>query len=298
MLIGVGAATAIALVGSERWYARVERLPYLGRALRGLGRLGAFYDRHPPKPLLFYVFYPLLLPVVLFRPVPRAELLLYRRVSAIAIIAIVATGTWDYFAHWRPELTCLQFAGTMVGVFVIELVATFLLVMPVVTTLVLLRAHGRMRTLALLVAIAIGTAVFGVHEAHHRRAMSIMTWFRLDERTHAARAELRACVQAHPDGVRDCVHHDRALRALADALDAARASAGDRDAALAAARDKLAEYYKPDEADAFRLLGDDDVLVVYARYARKPAIWLGNGGGHWLVHPQDLPEGLRRALGI
>src|SRR5438552_4091833 len=66
LLIGTGIATAIALVGSEVWRARVERIKYLGRALGGMGRLGEFYARFPPKPLVYYILYPLLLPVILF----------------------------------------------------------------------------------------------------------------------------------------------------------------------------------------------------------------------------------------
>src|SRR5512135_2493471 len=187
LLIGTGIATVIAVVGSERWRARVETLRYLGRPLGGFGRIGEFYARFPPKPLVYYILYPLLLPVVLFMRVPRREFLLYRKLNAITMVVIAATGAYDYFEHWRPELTLTQFAGATLGAFILQLLVTFMFVMPIVTTLVELRQHGRTRVLSVLVVLMVASAVYGAIRARHARTMSIMTWMRLQERTKYAR---------------------------------------------------------------------------------------------------------------
>ena len=302
ILVGTGIATTIALVGSERWRARVETIKYIGRPLGGFGRLGDFYARFPPKPLFYYILYPLLLPVILFMRVPRREFFLYRKLNAITFIVIAATGTYDYFEHWRPELTFSQFAGAALGVFILQLFVTFMFIMPIVTTLVELRQRRRTRVLWALGAIMLATTVFGAIQARHSRTMSIMTWLRLEERTKYARAELKQCEKDHPDQIRECLMKDPQLLALAKGLEAVIKSEHDDprddDAALAAAHEKISEYYKPDEAAAFRLAASGKILVVYARYARKKAIWLGITKGKFVIKPEDLDDRLRRILGL
>ncbi len=74
-------------------------------------------------------------------------------------------------------------------------------------------------------------------------------------------------MQQHPDEVAKCLEANRANRAIRDSLiEAVRAAkaGGDLAAQLAAVRAKLAEYYKPDEAAAFRLASTKDAAVVYA----------------------------------
>jgi hypothetical protein len=299
LLIGTAVATVIALVGSEVWRSNVERIPYAGRVLGNMGNLGEFYARFPAKPLVYYIVYPLLLPVILFMRVPRREFFLYRKMNAITMIVIAITGAYDYFEHWRPELSLAQFAGATIGVFVMQLVITFMFVMPIVTTLIELRQSRKIKVLWLLAVLMLGSAIYGGLMARHQRTMSIMTWFRLEQRTKYARAELKECEKEHPDQVRTCVRHDPQLRALADALEVVvKGTFPDDDAALAAVREKLGEYYKPDEANAFRVREIDDVLLIYARYARKKAIWLGLAKGHFLTKPEQLPtDRLRKFLG-
>ncbi len=302
LLVGTGIATIVALIGHEVWRARVERIKYAGRVLGGFGRLGEFYARFPPKPLVYYIVYPVLLPVILFMRIPRTEFFLYRRVNAIAGIVIVGTGTWDYFEHWRPELTFAQFAGATLGVFILQLFVTFMFVMPIVTTLVELRQRRRIRLIWILSILMVASAAYGTFAVRHQRTMSIMTWMRLEERTKYARDALIECVKNREATTRECLLKDRELRAMAEALEAA-ADALDRapndaDRALAVAREKLGAYYKPDEADAFRLMRDGDLYIVYARYARKPAIWVGEQKGKWIIHARDLPAALRKRLGV
>jgi hypothetical protein len=302
LLVGAGIATTVALVGSERWRAKVESLRFIGRPLSGFGRLGEFYASFPAKPLIYYILYPVLLPVILFMRIPRREFFLYRKLNAVTAIVIATMGAWDYFEHWRPELTFTQFAGATLGVFIMQMLVTFMFIMPIVTTLVELRQRRKTRTLAALGVLMLATGVYGAIAARHGRTMSIMTFMRLDERTKYARAELKQCEADHPDQINDCIKQNPQIHALALGLKAVIKSEQDDprddDAALAAAHEQIAQYYKPDEAAAFRLAAADKTLVVYAKYARKKAIWLGVAGNKFLTRPEQLPPALRKRLGV
>jgi hypothetical protein len=302
MLIGTGIATAIALIGSDRWRARVEGIRFVGKTLGGMAQLADFYREHPAKALLFYVLYPVLLPVLLFFRVPRREFLLYRKLNAIALVVIFATGAWDYFQHWRPELSFPRFLGATIAIMIFQLIVTVMLIMPIVTTLITLRNGSHIRTLSALVTFMLATSAYGTYKARGAHAMSIMTAVRLEERTKVARAELGKCLHEHTDEPRECFVKDRELKALADALDAfalqAKQDPTDDAAANRAAHDKLVEYYKPDEADAFRFAFADGTLVIFAKYGRKPAIWLGLSKGHFVFAAKKLPDSLRHLLGV
>jgi hypothetical protein len=295
LLIGTGIATAVALIGSDVWLARVERIPFAGKLLAGLARLGAFYREHPPKPLVYYIFYPILLPVIVLFRVPRREFLLYRKLNAVTIVVVVATGAWDYVRHWRPELTFAQFAGATFVMFVFQMVVTFMFVMPIVTTLIAFRLRARTTTLSVLVVCMVATGAWGAYDAHRSHAMSIMTWTRLEERTKYARVRMIMCEMAHPDGIERCIVRDPELRAMADALKAAH-GAKSVDDALDLAHDKLASFYKPDEAAAFRIVELRGQLVLFAQRGHKPAIWLGYYKNRFLIHPDQLTPELQRKL--
>lgn len=297
ILAGTAVATTIALVGSDVWRAKVESVRYVGRFLGGMGKLGDFYRQHPPKPLVYYVLYPLLLPVVLFLRVPRRELLLYRKLNVLALVIVVATGAYDYVKHWRPELTFAQFFSATLAVTIMQMFVTFMLITPIVTTLVLLRERGHRRTLAALMTLMLATAAYGIYATRHARTMTFTTWLRLEERTRYARISMIQCEMVHPDRLESCLGHDAELRTLADALRAVRTATSYQDA-LAAAHDKLTKYYKPDEAAAFRLYARDGLYVLFAHYGHKPAIWLGWSNKHYLIYPHQLPANLRRTLDL
>ena len=298
-LIGTGLATAVALAGDGAWLGRLERVRIVGRLVRGVGAIGRFYREHPPKPLVYYVLYPLLLPIVVWFRVPRRELILYRRVNAFALLAIVGTAAWEYVRHWRPELRFEQFLAATIVVLLFQLVVTVMLIMPITTTLIMVRQQGRRRLLgALLVLMALSGGV-GLYRADPTRGIPIMTMIRIEERTAYARDELRACLDQHPDDARGCLVHNPGVRAMGEALFAAVAIDPDAaDARLAAARERLERFYQADEAAAFRLASDSGTTVVYARFGRRPAIWLGLRDGKLVARPEALPASLRAILGL
>ncbi len=239
---------------------------------------------------------------MLFRRVPRRELFLYRKLNVLALVIVIATGVYDYFRHWRPELSFEQFFSATVAVMVLQTIVTFLMIMPIVTTLVLLREGGRHRTLGVLVVLMLATAGYGYWSTRHAHTMTILTWERLKERTRYARAALIECeilhpAPLHPGATETCIRHDPDVIAMADALKAASKETSYPDA-VAAARDKLTSYYKPDEAAGFRLHVDGSLVVLYAKYGRKPAIWLGYANKRFIVHAYQLPPRVRAILDL
>ena len=305
-LVGAGIATIVALIGGERWHATVDRIPVLGRVLGGMSKLGEFYREHPPKPLVFYILYPLLLPVILFRKVPRRELTLYRKVNAIALVIIIVGGAWDFFRHWQPEIGFGPFLGAMIVGFIIQFFVMFALAMPIVTTVIMLRIRGATKTLAVVLVIILVTGTFGGLAAHHMKdAVQFSTWERIDFRTKAGMAELRTCVDASPThDPKACAKQNRVLLALTRGIDAADTTlAGDPtayDIAQDRARTQIGEFYKPDEARAFRLYYDEGVTVVYVRHNARKSIWLGFSrvDRKLLLKATELPPGARKAIGL
>jgi hypothetical protein len=302
-LVGAGLATVIALIGSDRWHARVDRIPVLGRVLGGMGKLGDFYREHPPKLLVYYIFYPLLLPVILFLRVPRREFLLYRKLNTVALLVVVVGGAIDYFRNWRPELTFGMFIASMIVTLILQLLATFALAMPIVTTLVTLRLRGLAKSLWILVVLATlsaGLGVLGAHKMHG--AMQISTWMRLSLRTNAGTIEMRNCMKEHEPGYRGCRRENHAFVALAQGLDEAyvalRDHPGDTDAALDAARAKISEYYKPDETAAWRLYADEGVVMLYVRFSKRDVLWIGRDNHQLILDLAKLPPGAHKVLGL
>jgi hypothetical protein len=274
------------MFGSDRWHARVDKIPVLGRVLGGMGRLGDFYRDHPPKPLVYYIFYPLLLPVILFLRVPRREFFLYRKLNAIALVVIVAGGTWDYFRHWRPELTLHQFAGATLGMFILQLLSTFAFVMPIVTTLLGYQARGLKKTLLVLVLLATAMSGFALFIVHKQHAIQIGTWMRIDERTKEGFKELHECQAAGLDA-RTCVKNNAAIVALVRGM--FDACAAKPDAALDAARARLEGFYKEDEAKAFRFFKGDGACVLFVRFGSKKPIWVAADAKGLFDDPRRLP---------
>jgi hypothetical protein len=278
VLVGAGIATVVTLIGGERWHRAVDRIPIAGRVLGGMARLDEFYREHPPKPLAFYIVYPLLLPVILARKVTRRELVLYRKVNTIALIVIVGGGAWDYYRHWQPEIGFAPFFGLMVVGFVIQFCAMFALSMPIVTTIAMLRLRNATKTLIAVLALVASSAAFGAYSAHEMKfATSFSVFERARYRTLAGIAELRACTDVSHD-VQACAVNNRTLLALERAIDVADATLkGDptaHDIAEARAQAQIATYYRADEARAFHVYvaGSDTFVFIHGG---KRTIWLG-----------------------
>jgi hypothetical protein len=278
IVVTTAIATIIALAGSARWRRRVTGIPVVGRPLAKFAALGEYYDEHPPKPLLYYIFYPALFPYWLIKRDARREFMVYRRVSAITLLAVVGLGTLDYFRHWQP-IPFDYFVGVSIGMFIFQLLATFAIVMPIVTTIITLHQQALKRTLIALVAGALAVAALTVVTLKDHVPMSVLT------RTRA----------------RTIVQHHEAFEALHKALQAAASSiaaGADDELTLSRVHDALETLYHPDEAAVFRLYHDDRVIVVYAKFGRNPTMWLGMANHHPVNVVEGLTPGARAVLGV
>jgi hypothetical protein len=294
-LISTALATVIAMFGADRWRARVAGIPFVGRALGKMSRLGEYYAVHPAKPLVYYIFYPVLLPVILFLRGPRREFLLYRRLGTVAIAILVATNAWDYLAHWRPELPFSLFFNVMVAGLILQLLATFALVMPIVTTFVELHRRHRRKTLWVLFAGTVVSATFAMIAPHKVHQMQIGTWIRIESRVVFAVRQYRDCIAVQDK--KTCGRDNDGLETLAHALDRAYGQ-NTQDAAVDAAHDALEQFFKPDEAAEFRYATDGEVAALFVRFGNKPALWLARDKTHRISDGTKLPPSLRKLLGL
>ena len=301
-VVGAALATIVALLGSERWQSMVARIPLAGRVLGGVSRLGDFYAEHPPKPLIYYIVYPAVLPAVLFLRVPRREFLLYRKLNVISLVVILGSGAYEYLHHWRPELPLSLFITATITGFLLQLLATFALVMPIVTTVVALRQRDRKKTLWILITLAGAIATTAGISARHSNSMPIGRWTRIETRLNYAAAEYQRCVQRTPPAERRrCGEDNAGLATIVHALDAAvlalQNAPDDRAAALARAHEALAQLFKPDEASEFRLYTGEGNTVLFVRFGKQQRRWVGRDATHLIGKPEQLSPGARKVLG-
>ena len=84
MLVPMGAAIANMVLALGAFFfgevlvGAAEKRPWLKRVLRRQLAFEAYYREHPPRPFLYYVFYPFLLPYWLVVAPARREFLLFK----------------------------------------------------------------------------------------------------------------------------------------------------------------------------------------------------------------------------
>lgn len=274
IVISTGIATAIALTGSETYVRRVQGVRLIGRPLAKLGRLGEYYREHPPKPLLYYVFYPLLFPYWLVKREARQELFAYKRVGALAVVITVATGFVDYYRNWDPMPAKLFFKAAFANS-VLGLLITMIFVMPIVTTLIGYQTRRHLKSIAAL--LVLGVTLGGMMAIAMRRIAAV---------PFQTQARLKMRIQWKPDAAR-AVMHDALERGVQEP---------DRAAAEARARQILATHFRPDEARAFRLLGGDGVVILFAKTKNHEYAWAARTKAGWITTAAELPEAARTAF--
>jgi hypothetical protein len=250
----------------------------------------AHYRAHPPRPFLYYVFYPLLFPYWLSVREARREFLLFKGYTLASFAMLLISLVVQYLRLFPPELSVRQFLPIAAGTLVVETVVVLMFLMPIVTSVVhfhLMGAPGRLATLLVVGALSVCTAVF-LLERTRDPVVSFATRTRVRERTRAnSSASLRA--RAH------------ALTLAWKALPREKNDI-DRDGKveglpLDEARSGLGAFYKNDETYAFDLWlqkkGKSGIMVVYSE-ARDghPPIWLGmDQSGLAIYDPKKLPRG-------
>jgi hypothetical protein len=266
IMISTGIATVIALAGSTKWITTVRTIPILGRPLANFGRLGEYYRVHAPKPLLYYIAYPLLFPYWLFKGTARREFLAYKRIGLLAVIITVSTALYDYFHNWSP-MPRKYFFGAFIGTTFLQLLITFMFVMPIVTTLIGYQKRGHKKS---IIALVIASLVLGGGMAYAMRRLEVVSF--------ATQARLRARIQWQPEPAR------AAMRAALDAP------------SLEAARETLATVFRPDEVRAFKFAHGKDIALVAAKTRNHEVAWAAKTPTGWVETAAQLPPAVQTAL--
>jgi hypothetical protein len=293
-LVTIGLALGV-FVGGEALRGLLTRWSLLGRLLRGLFAFESYYREHPPRPFLYYVFYPLLLPYWLWVRSARAEFWLYRGYTLGTAAILLGGASWQYFSRWRPELGVVSFLRILAMQLVVETLFVSMALMPLATTVVHFHAKRARVRLGVLLLVALGSSGFALYRLERRRdpIVSFETRERLTMRTaanpeashQAMLAALRAAWKVLPQG-RDDVEEDGKVQGEV----------------LAAAHEALGRFYRPDEAFAFdlwlSLTKRHKLLVVYFEARRgKPPIFLAlDRRGRETSEPDEMPEGALAAM--
>jgi hypothetical protein len=268
IVISTGIATIIALTGSSQWIRTVATIKIVGKPLAKFARLGEYYRTHPPKPLLYYVAYPLLFPYWLFNKAARTEFLVYKRIGVVALLVTIGTSTYDYFHNWVP-LPGKYFANTMFATAVMQLLITFMFVMPIVTTLVTYQRQGHKKTAWILTACAL---ILG--------AVMWVGMSKVPSVTFATQARLRARIKYEPEVARAAMHA---------ALDA-----GNIDGAHAA----LEAAFRRDEVRAFHIQPWKDGVLLWAKTKSHEVAWTAKLRTGFATSAAELPAPAREALDL
>ncbi len=255
----------------------------------------AYYKAHPPRPFVYYVFYPLLAPYWLFVREAREEFLLYKGYTLASFALLLASQIWGYLRSFPAELGFAAFWPLALGAFVAESIVVLMFMMPMVTSVVHFHTrHAPVRLAVLLVAAAVSmTAAFARVESRRDPLVSFATRQRLSLRTEAepGRAE-----KAQQEGLR------AAWRELSKERDDVALDGKVQGEVLEAAQAALTAFYRPDEANAFDLWyvkrGRASLLVLYFEARRKRApIWLAMKPAGEVTHDvHQLPRDAYSAM--
>ncbi len=116
---------------------------------------------HPPRPLLYYVFYPLLFPYWITVTEARQEFLLFKGYTAVSFLFLLASLVFQYWSAFPPELSVGDFLPIAGGTLLAETVVVLMFLMPIVTSVVhfhMNRAPRRLVFLLLAGALSVGVA--------------------------------------------------------------------------------------------------------------------------------------------
>jgi len=270
---------------------RARGSPLLGRLLKRRLDFEAHYRARPPRPFLFYVFYPLLLPYVVARTETRRELWHFRGFTGGGVLLLVAGAIASYGMSWQPELGFGAFAVRWVVLLAVQTLCIFVFLMPVATTVVKLHLERRLRALwALLAVAALSSSVaIGLLVQRRRHVVSWVTTQRVMLRTDALPAAART---AQLKALRAAWDNAAELRASTDPDGWVEGDALDR------AEEHLGLFYREDEAYAFSMhaypSGSPEVLVLQCHIGRgTPPIWRAlRRSGKEVTSPADLPKGV------
>jgi hypothetical protein len=275
--------------------------PWLRRVMRRQLAFEAYYREHAPRPFLYYVFYPLLVPYWLVVPSARREFVIFKGYTLVTLGFVTSVGIYRYFVDYQPQLGFRDFFWAFAIGLVIETLAVMMMIMPMTTSIVALHQKRQRRRLVGLLAVGLlstsGAVV--VLAKRHRTFPSLETRQRIVQRSALDRASSRAALQ----------------HALETAWKTRRAKGKDHDpweretdgtltgAPVDQARATLTSFYRPDEASAFELWTTarrerPTLMIVFAEGRRRGnPVWLGMKHDGTVVDKlADIPKPARLAM--
>lgn len=273
-----------------------EERGWLGAVLRRQLAFEAYYREHPPKPFVYYLFYPLLFPYWLAVREARREFWLFKGYTLLTFAVLVVSGLYRLVFVYAPELGPKDFLVPFAIGFVIETVAVVVLIMPMTTSVVAL--HRKNQSVRLAILLLVGLLSCGVSIARvvnrHRTFPSIETRWRVAQRTSVNKVAART-VGAKALHVAWQKRREKAWGREDDGLLAG--------PALDAAREALEGYYRADEAAAFEIWttakwDKSPMMVLYAEGPRKgrPVYMAMRADGTVTEKIMDIPKPARKLM--
>lgn len=292
-LIDVGLALSVFLSGEAA--RRAATRSRAGRWLLSEAlAFESYYRERPPRPFLYYLFYPLLFPYWLANAAARREFLMFRGYTIGSFALLLVSLGLQYVQSWMPELGFRQFLWSVLWTLVAETMLVLSFLMPIATTVVWYHSsyrRGRLLALLLVGLLAAATA-FGLVARRRDPIVSFSTRDRVLLRTKTASARAHAALLS-------AVRAANAAAAHGSKLDGDGKMEGDP---LERARERLEDFYKHDEAYAFDLWGTPRrrpriVVIYFEARRRKPAIWVAvRSDGAEIEDLASLPDGAVRAM--
>jgi hypothetical protein len=293
-LVQIGLAVVVFFV-AEAVRKFASRSKVVDLAVSGLLEFETYYRAHPPRPLLYYVFYPLLFPYWIAVEEARREFLLFKGYTVATFLFLLASLGAQYWSAFPPQLSVKDFLPIAAGTFTAECVVVLMFLMPIVTSVVHYHVNRAPRRLVLLLLAGVVSVGFAAARIERRRDPIV---------SYATRTRVRLRSDADPAAA------SRAMSsALSEAWLALPAAKSDIDtdgkvegAPLEKARTALTQFFRFDEAHAFDLwftrTGAGAVMVVYFQGRRgQDPIWLAMDRSKVATHDEArLPPGAFAAM--
>jgi hypothetical protein len=254
-------------------------------------RFDEYYREHPPKPFLFYVFYPLLFPYWLIVKKARREFWMFKGYTLLSVAILVITTAIQYVRYWPPDLGLQSFAPIFGLTLLLEALVVLALLMPISTTVITYHLGKRRALLFVLLFVGMASTGYEIAKLALKRdpIVSVATRFRVQQRTDTAKDKAKKAQRA-------------ALLTALPLVLAGKSKIIEGDGKvegepLDRAHDALLAFYKEDEAFAFDLWAaprkSPQVLVLYVEsYRGRPAVWLAvDAKGKEIRDQRRLPRG-------
>ncbi len=295
-LIDVSLALAVFVAGeAARSVAQRSRVATL--FLKEALAFESFYRAKPPRPFLYYLFYPLLFPYWLSNREARREFLMFRGYTLGSLAILLISFAWQYHRDYLPELGQRQFLPAIAISLVVETLLVLAILMPIATTVVWYHASFRRRRLVivLLAGLVSAAAVTYRVSSHRDPIVSYFTRKRVAWRTSAARKKAHAQLLGAVMAAWNQMYRERAAGAGVEQDGKVEGPPLDD------ARVKLLPFYKIDESFAFDLWASPKhhprVVVLYSEArSGRPPIWVALENGTEIRRLAQLPKGALAAM--